>query len=483
MYGARATMGKLSLDEVERELRIKAKFLEAIERVDLERLPSTAYLASFVRTYARYLESELPLTPDQAVRKFAREYETKAGKPLPITEKRTEKEAEAAEASARAASRRFGGVGRRGGASKAGDEDGEERISPAEREIKRRTQSKGQTQSQRRSKRKLALDDEAVTERKSLRISRRRGVSETDKLTARKPAAARRRGDPAARRPQKNFKAGAKTATPAPERANLAPLAMAGVAVGIVGGLAYGAWSVLESAQRVTAQDTAVAAATVLEQRDVLGAGQAADRPSSETYEEDGVLTQIYEPPPTPRADGPIADLDPEAVGVFAPTRGQPAEPPRSAELSAAPQATLPNSVIAAVETLGQDQQPAVEQPTVETRPAATATREPGPRFAVRALSSVWLKVQGADGSVLFSGNLGPGEMRELPTEGGPVRIRSGNAGGTAIVVDGVAYGPLGPRGAVRSYNLGPGDVSARLARMPAATAEIAREAGSVTAQ
>ncbi|MBX2854119.1 MAG: DUF4115 domain-containing protein, partial [Rhodobacteraceae bacterium] len=170
-------------------------------------------------------------------------------------------------------------------------------------------------------------------------------------------------------------------------------------------------------------------------------------------------------------------------VGVFAPTRGAPSSPPRTTELSAAPQATLPNSVIAAVETLAQAPSPAAEQPTVETRPAAKATREAGPRFAVRALSSVWLKVQSQDGATLFSGNLGPGEMRELPADGGPVRIRSGNAGGTAIVVDGVAYGPLGPRGAVRSYTMGRNDVASRLVRLPQATAEIARESGIVSAQ
>src|SRR6056297_1577027 len=54
MRGERATLGK-SLMDVQRELRIKASYIAAIENADLEAFDSQSFVAGYVRSYARYL--------------------------------------------------------------------------------------------------------------------------------------------------------------------------------------------------------------------------------------------------------------------------------------------------------------------------------------------------------------------------------------------------------------------------------------------
>lgn len=75
--GARMTAGKMDLKGVERDLRIKARYLEAIEALDLAALPKDAYLAGYVRSYARYLKEYLPLSPEDAYQKFRAELDAK----------------------------------------------------------------------------------------------------------------------------------------------------------------------------------------------------------------------------------------------------------------------------------------------------------------------------------------------------------------------------------------------------------------------
>jgi transcriptional regulator with XRE-family HTH domain len=54
MRGERATLGKSLLD-VERELRIRATYIAAIENGDIGAFQSAGFIAGYVRSYARYL--------------------------------------------------------------------------------------------------------------------------------------------------------------------------------------------------------------------------------------------------------------------------------------------------------------------------------------------------------------------------------------------------------------------------------------------
>ncbi|MBD3786654.1 MAG: DUF4115 domain-containing protein [Sphingomonadales bacterium] len=68
MRGERATLAKSLLD-VQRELRIKAAYIAAIEACDVAAFETPSFIAGYVRSYARYLG----MNPDWAFEKFCRE--------------------------------------------------------------------------------------------------------------------------------------------------------------------------------------------------------------------------------------------------------------------------------------------------------------------------------------------------------------------------------------------------------------------------
>ncbi len=68
MRGERATMGKSLLD-VQRELRIKASYIAAIENADPDAFDTPGFIAGYVRSYARYLGMD----PDKAFGTFCEE--------------------------------------------------------------------------------------------------------------------------------------------------------------------------------------------------------------------------------------------------------------------------------------------------------------------------------------------------------------------------------------------------------------------------
>jgi hypothetical protein len=76
MRGERATMGKSLLD-VQRELKIKAAYIAAIEGADPSAFDTPGFIAGYVRSYARYLNMD----PDWAFDTFCREsgFETAHG--------------------------------------------------------------------------------------------------------------------------------------------------------------------------------------------------------------------------------------------------------------------------------------------------------------------------------------------------------------------------------------------------------------------
>ncbi|NKX46217.1 helix-turn-helix domain-containing protein [Roseibacterium sp. KMU-115] len=68
MRGERATLGKSLLD-VERELKIRAAYIAAIENGDVGAFASPGFIAGYVRSYARYLG----IDPDWTFRRFCAE--------------------------------------------------------------------------------------------------------------------------------------------------------------------------------------------------------------------------------------------------------------------------------------------------------------------------------------------------------------------------------------------------------------------------
>lgn len=68
MRGERATLGKSLLD-VQRELKIKATYIAAIENADISAFETPSFVAGYVRSYARYLGMD----PDAAYAQFCAE--------------------------------------------------------------------------------------------------------------------------------------------------------------------------------------------------------------------------------------------------------------------------------------------------------------------------------------------------------------------------------------------------------------------------
>ena len=66
------------------------------------------------------------------------------------------------------------------------------------------------------------------------------------------------------------------------------------------------------------------------------------------------------------------------------------------------------------------------------------------PVVALLAVRPSWVRVQSADGTVIFEKILDAGERFELPPSDEPHRLRAGNAGSLYFTVGGEAYGPAG---------------------------------------
>lgn len=89
MRGERATLGKSLLD-VQRELKIKAAYIAAIENCDPTAFDTPGFIAGYVRSYARYLAMD----PDWAFETFCREsgFQTAHGMSKEASPKRTVRE-------------------------------------------------------------------------------------------------------------------------------------------------------------------------------------------------------------------------------------------------------------------------------------------------------------------------------------------------------------------------------------------------------
>ncbi len=103
----------------------------------------------------------------------------------------------------------------------------------------------------------------------------------------------------------------------------------------------------------------------------------------------------------------------------------------------------------AAVREVPRPNVAAVPAAPPDSNPAAPAASNPdNRRIVLRARARAWMEVRGASGQVLLDRELTPGETWPVPNEPGLV-FATGNAGGTEILVDGVATAPLGGAGKI----------------------------------
>jgi len=343
MRGERATMGKSLLD-VQRELKIKATYIAAIENCDPTAFDTPGFIAGYVRSYARYLKMDA----DWAFDTFCEEsgFSTAHGM--------------SAEASAA----------------------------------------------------------------KPLRAKDRQNSGGKD-----------------------IFASSATPFIPAGEAmfSGLEPGAIGSVLVlaGLLAGLGFGGWTVLQEVQRVQFAPVEQTPTVVSDLDPLAGAANiapAADEIASFQAPSVEALDRLYRPqalevPVLVSRDGPIASLNPSSFGALVPGPA------------------LADAVEHAANTVQDNLTvPAIDAALQQAVTASIQVREaPAPAVEMVAVRPAWVRVKSADGTTIFEATMQPGDTYTVPQTENPATLRIGESGAVYFAVNGVHYGPAGPRGQVTS--------------------------------
>ncbi len=110
------------------------------------------------------------------------------------------------------------------------------------------------------------------------------------------------------------------------------------------------------------------------------------------------------------------------------------------------------------------------DDPAEET-PVRVVAEGP-PMVEILAVRPSWVRVQAADGTVLFEKILDAGERYSVPQTEEPARLRAGNSGSVYFLVNGEAFGPAAP-GANVASNV---NLSAAALRDTFQTADLSRD-------
>ena len=335
MRGERATLGKSLLD-IQRELKIKAAYIAAIENADPSAFDTPGFIAGYVRSYARYLGMD----PDAAFATFCKES---------------------------------------GFATAHG-------MSEQASSLKNRV-----------------ADTSRASAGKDIFLS-----SRTPFVPARESVFA---------------------------QLELRAIGSVLVLVGMIAGLGYGGWTILQEVQRVQFAPVEQAPVVVSELDPLAGGGNGfnvvGDALADVTLPSPDALDRLYRPqaldvPGMVARDTPIATLTPRMIGALASGQDGPAIAQVAVDLPIALADVLPTPSIQVVEP------PAPQVQLVAARPA-------------------WVRVQAADGVVLFEGIMEPGQNFVLPATEDPAILRVGESGAMYFAVNGQHYGPVGQRGVVTS--------------------------------
>ena len=205
----------------------------------------------------------------------------------------------------------------------------------------------------------------------------------------------------------------------------------------LLGGLGYGAYSVVQKIQRVQMVPVEQAP-LVASDLDPLRPREAASLGSSvQNAQSDDIYSRIYQPqaldvPVVVPRDGPIANIDPDQRGAFA--------------------AQEPPMVTAFVDESIEDILADIVSPAPELEAEAALQLVESFPAPVQLVSSqgVWLRVKDADGSIIFERIMDAHTPYEVPLNDPPAVIeRAGNPSALFFLVNGALYGPAGGSGRV----------------------------------
>ncbi len=375
MRGERASIGK-TIEDAERDLRIRSHIIRAIEDCDLDGFPNDSVVAGYVRSYSRYLG----LDPEECYHRFC------------------------AESGFRSPS---GSIGR---GARAESKAGLQTIAAAGAAI-----GGGLTQS------RFAV--------KSAPVNIGTQIS-------------------------------------------LGGIASGLALIGLVAGLGYGGYALLQDIQRVGFSPLPEAPEVVAEAPLITPPtveGGLLRRPDADAYAGGGVLAAVPTdlPPLLPSRDGPIADIDPETAGIYKVHKPEPEPEPKVAADQADPRLAGP-----AWGRITESPSDPLSAPVAAAAPAAVQVAASGPPgVTIHATNTAWIRVRDGEEAIVFEGILQPGDRFALPDRVADPMLRAGNAGAVFVLIDGIVYGPVGSSGSVvKNVSLRADDVAQAMPEVNAET-------------
>jgi hypothetical protein len=219
----------------------------------------------------------------------------------------------------------------------------------------------------------------------------------------------------------------------------------------LIGGIGFGGWSLLREIQRVQIMpvDQAPLALAEVDPLQTVVLTSDVDQADSAALARAQMakIDRLYRPkaldaPVLVPRDGPIATLDPSAMGAF---------------IVAEPEV---EPLMVALES------PALEPEPVKTVEVPIVLEEAPPELALFAIRPAWVRIRSGDGDVIFEKILDAGEEYILPqTEVAPV-LRAGMSGSIYFKVNGQLYGPAGNKtSTIKNVSLSISAVTERYAK------------------
>jgi cytoskeleton protein RodZ len=203
----------------------------------------------------------------------------------------------------------------------------------------------------------------------------------------------------------------------------------------------YGTWYYLSTNERSRPERVAEVPSRFLPLPREQRTGESAGQPIAEAPGEAPLAAPAgaVSPPSAPTSSEPSSTGDSPTVSVVT-------LPPQVPPPSAAPAA---QTAAAAPVPVAQPSEPR------SAGPHAYGDVDGPARIVIRATADSWIQIRDTDQSPLFTHVLKPGESYRVPDRSG-VSMRTGNAGGLEISVDGKPAPSIGPIGAVRNVPLDP---------------------------
>ena len=228
--------------------------------------------------------------------------------------------------------------------------------------------------------------------------------------------------------------------------------------LGLVVGLGYGGYGLLQDIQRVRIAPLPEAPVVVVD-APIINAptieGGLVQRPEARGDHGDDVLAAIIPadlpPPSLPARDGPISAINPATSGVFRDFSDRDASyfASRSADSEFEMSAEDAANDIAGASGV---------------RIAETAVPSGPPAIVIHATDAAWIRVNDGDSAIVFEGTLTAGSQFQIPERVANPLLRTGNAGAIYVLVGESAYGPVGGSGGViKNMSLLAEDIESRV--------------------